>query len=101
MQDLYVICVFILDLEIQNILFCKYEFVIGIHKFISDCAFDGGNICKTILEIFGYKDGIRYITMTNAFYTFLYNYNIHIQRLFVFFAGCYGTKDSGGKQLLA
>lgn len=64
---------------------------------------DGGNICKTILEIFGYKDGIRLHNYDKCFfYTFLYNYNIHIQRLFVFFAGCYGTKgDSGGKQLLA
>lgn len=47
---------------------------------------DGGNICKTILEVFiDAKSVSRYITMTNAFFILCFISIIHIYKNYLYF----------------
>jgi stage IV sporulation protein FB len=80
------LCLYLIFKNSEFKSFANMNLFLAYMNLIPIVPLDGGNICKTILEIFlGVQTVSRYITMTNAFFILCFITIIHIYKNYLYF----------------
>ncbi len=80
------LCLYLVFKNSEYINFANMNLFLAYVNLIPIVPLDGGNICKTILEVFlDIKTVSRYITMTNAFFILCFIIIIHIYKDYLYF----------------
>ncbi len=80
------LCIYLVFKNSQYINFANINLFLAYMNLIPIVPLDGGNICKTILEVFlDIHTVSRYITMTNSFFILCFIIIIHLYKNYLYF----------------